>query len=130
MRAEAGFETPLGLGQHGAAGESDCAAVLVDAGAREVAMPQQVQQVPLHLGPGEQGRAAPKVPTQARQRVDVGLSGANRHPAQLQRVQHALSQRCHVTRLDARAHARAIQGMPSIPGSNHLCAPEATASAV
>ena len=123
MRAEAGFETPLGLGQHGAAGESECAAVLVDAGAREVAIPQQVQQVPLHLGPGKQGRVAAKVPTQARQRVDVGIVGANRHPALLQRVQHALSQRCHVTRLDARAHARAIQGMTSIPGGHRLRAP-------
>lgn len=52
-------------------------------------MSQEV--VGLHLVGAEQFGDAVVVPRQARHGVDVGLIGARRHAAQLQRVEHALA---------------------------------------
>lgn len=67
--------------QHLAVQEAKRAAVLVDAGAREMALAQQVQQVALHLVGVQLLGAAPVVARQAGNGLDVGLLRALRHAA-------------------------------------------------
>ncbi len=97
--------------EHGAVEEPERAAVLVDGGARALAIAQQVQQELLHLLGAQGVGAAPVVPGQARHGVDVGLLGAKCHAAQHQCVEHALSKWAHHrSPRSARAHARVDQG--------------------
>ena len=96
--------------EHGAVEEAERAAVLVQARARQLALAQQVQQVlPDLLGLQRIG-AAGVVARQARDGVDVGLTGTRGMAAQLERIEHALTKRCHhLLPVEARAHARGIE---------------------
>ena len=86
--------------EHDAVEEAVGAAVLVDAGARQLALAQQVQQILLHFSAVQHVRAAPVMPRQPRHGINVGLLGSLGLAAQHQRVEHALSKWAHHRLLD------------------------------
>jgi len=111
LRGQRNLERLAVQPEHGAVQEAKCAAVLVDAGAREVALAHQMQQVLLHLLGCQRLGTAPVVPRQARHGLEVALLSACGHAAQHQCVEHALSKRGHHrSPRSARAHARIDQG--------------------
>lgn len=99
------------------------AAVLVDGGAREFALVEQVQQIGLNLMGVERIGAASVVLSQAGHRLDVGFLSSGCHAAQLHRAQHALTKWSHGRHLQSRpgtcpwgsrsAHLAACASRPS-----------------
>ena len=67
------LQASLGLAEHLAHEEANRAGRLVDAGARELALLQQEQQVGLHLFVAESIGAAVVMPSQGRDVVEVGF---------------------------------------------------------
>jgi hypothetical protein len=102
----------------GAVEEAKRTAGLVDSGARQATRLQQVQQVLLHLLVVQSVRAAPVVPRQPCDGLDVSVLRARGLAVQHQRIVHALPKWCHRRVLDpARAHAR-IDQATTIPTTN------------
>ena len=87
--------TPVGLAEHLAHQKAQGAGGLVDAGAGQVPITHEVQQVRLQLLVRDQLGAAVIVAGHLRDDPEVGLLGTRPKAAQDHRIDHALTQRCH-----------------------------------